>query len=64
MAVSATRIVPDGLGADRGPDQARAGPPSELLQAVLVERLGDPTARIADLRVEPVPTDGYSGNRL
>ena len=36
--------------------------PPELLQAILRKYLADPTARISDLQVEPIPTDGYSGN--
>jgi hypothetical protein len=38
--------------------------PAELLQAVLREDLAIPTARITDLQVEPIPSDGFSGNRL
>jgi hypothetical protein len=36
----------------------------ELLQAVLREHLADPTAHIADLQIEPILTDSYSGNCL
>jgi hypothetical protein len=36
--------------------------PAELVEALLREHLADPTARISDLQVEPILTDGYSGN--
>lgn len=38
--------------------------PRELLQDILGEHLGDPTAHISDVEMEPIVTDGYSGNRL
>src|SRR3712207_3939958 len=38
--------------------------PAAPLQAVMRERLGDPTARLVDLHAEPISGGGYSGNPL
>jgi hypothetical protein len=38
--------------------------PAEFIQAVLREHLADPSARLTDLHAQPIPSDGFSGNRL
>ena len=38
--------------------------PTPAIQAVLRQHLADPAARLTDVELEPLTTDGYSGNRL
>jgi Phosphotransferase enzyme family len=38
--------------------------PAEIIEAILQRHLADPSARLADLESEPIPSDGYSGNHL
>ena len=38
--------------------------PIEIVEAILRRHLADPSARLTDLEVEPISSDGYSGNHL
>lgn len=38
--------------------------PIDIVEAILWRHLADPSARLTDLEVEPISSDGYSGNHL